>query len=137
MEEESSWVPIEGRVTSGVERGKNFLSLRKYREQFKEKMDISPYEGTLNVKLRGENLKIFQKLKEKEGVLIEGFEKNGKRYGKVNAFYAELGGIDCAVIIPEFSRYEETMEVISEKHLREELGLHDEDLVQVLVKVEG
>lgn len=126
---------LEGEVVSGVGEARFFLSLEGYKKRFREEFGFEPFEGTLNLKLKGEPLKEYQKLKEEEGILIEGFVEKGKRFSSVECFPAEVSGVYCLVIMPEKTRYERQVELVSEKKLRDELGLENGDRVQVTVEV--
>lgn len=133
--EGSSLIIMDGKVTSGLQRGKYFLSKKVYRKGVREKIGIDPKEGTLNIKLDDLNAEKLKRLKDEGGYYIEGFKSKGEEYGGVKLFPAEIGGLDSAVIIPDMSHYDRTLEIISEHHLRDELDLTDGEVVQVVVKL--
>ena len=124
---------LEGRVTSGKNRGRFFLSKEKYKEQFVELFNIDPKMGTLNIELIGDDVEKFQSLKGVEGIKIEGFVEDGKKFGEVTAYRAKIDDIDCAVVIPERSDHEKVVEIISNHKLREELNLKDGE--KLIVKI--
>lgn len=134
-------VELEGEVTSGVKEGQYFLALEGYKKRFRDRFSFEPFEGTLNVKLDGESLKRYDSLKDAEGEIIPGFEEKGKRFGSVECFVCELVTdekkltTNTLLIIPEESRYDEVVEVISEFGLREELELEDGDKIKIFVKM--
>ncbi|MFO7990712.1 MAG: DUF120 domain-containing protein [Thermoplasmata archaeon] len=133
--EEKSTIIMEGKITSGLERGKYFLSKKGYRKRVKDKIGIDPKMGTLNIKLNDTNAEKLKRLKDEDGYYIEGFEYKGEEYGGVKLFPAEIGGLDGAVVIPDMSHYDRTLELISDHPLRDELDLTDGEVVQVVVNV--
>ncbi len=124
---------LEGKVTSGAGEGSDFLALKGYKEQIKELYDMVPFEGTLNIELDHEYLNNFEHLKEREGHILHGFEKEDESFGKVTTFPSKLQDEDCITVIPEKSRYEQTIEVIAPSKLREKLDLEDGQEVKLLV----
>lgn len=134
-EEEKETVELKGEVVSGAEEARYFLSLEGYKKRFREIFGFEPFEGTLNVKLEGNTLKKYERLKEKEGIHIEGFVEKGEKFGSVECFPAEINGVYSLVILPEKTRYEEQVEIVAEDKLRNELGLEDGEEVKIIVKV--
>ncbi|MFW6040825.1 MAG: DUF120 domain-containing protein [Thermoplasmatota archaeon] len=128
-------IVLIGKVVSGLEQGKYYMSKRGYKKQFRKKLGINPYEGTLNIKLEEDSIDKFKKLKKSSGIHIEGFSTRKEDFGSLTAFSAEVGGIDCALIIPFKSEYERIAELISEVKLRDKLDLKDGDIIQILVKL--
>lgn len=134
-EEEKETVELKGEVVSGVEEARYFLSLKGYKKRFRETFGFEPFEGTLNVKLDGNTLEKYERLKEKEGIHIEGFVEKGEKFGSVECFPSEVNGVYSLVILPEKTRYEDQVEIVAEDKLRDELGLEDGDEVKIIVKV--
>lgn len=124
-----------GEVVSGVGEGRHFLSLEGYKKRFRETFGFEPFEGTLNIKLGEEFLEGYERLKGKGGILIDGFVEKGKKFGSVKCFPAEVNGLDSLLILPEKTRYEEQVEIVSEEKLRDKLELEDGDEVEIVVKV--
>ncbi len=122
---------IKGRVKTGFGRGKGFLAEKRYREQFIHRLGIDPVKGSLNIYT--EEVDKLDRLKELEGITIEGFVEDDVDFGDVKAFPAEVNGLKSAVVIPRRTTHENILEVISEHHLRSVLNLKDEDDLMVVV----
>ena len=71
-----------------------------------------------------------------DGVVINGFQRNGRTFGEVRAYHATIQNIECAVILPSRSHYSDIMEVLCKYNLRRTLGLHDGDVVEIQIKME-
>ncbi len=132
---EEEIIELRGEVISGVGEARFFLALEGYKKRFRETFGFEPFEGTLNVRLKGKELQKYNDLKEIKGILIEGFVEKGKRFGYVECFPSKINGVDSLLIMPEISRYEEKAEIVAEKKLRDELDLEDGDEVRIVVKV--
>ncbi len=124
---------IKGFVFTGVKEGAYYISLEGYSKQFKEKLGYIPYPGTLNIRLIEPKSRGF--LRNLEGIFINGFSDEKRTYGWVKCFPAIINNkLDCAVILLERTIHpKNVIEVISRHHLRKELGLKDEDVVEILV----
>ncbi len=126
---------LKGKVVSGLGRGSFFLSLFGYKEQFKSKLDIEPVEGTMNIELDEESAKRYQELtRSNDCVILEPFIEQGKEYGRVRVFPANIEDVRCYLVIPEKSSYHDVAEIISDKNLRDELGLQDGHLVELMIQ---
>jgi riboflavin kinase len=126
---------IRGEVTSGKGEGRLYIVKNEYAEQFRKAFGFVPFPGTLNLVVTEKNYENFQSLKKRKGIKISGFEKDGERFGEVNCFNCILNGImKGVVVIPEKSRYDDVMEIASDKNLRYELSLSDGDKVDVFVE---
>lgn len=134
-EEMEDTITLKGEVVSGTGEAQYFLALEGYKKRFREKFGFEPYEGTLNIKLEDEELQKYNKIKEHDGKVIEGFVEKGKRFGSVECYLSKIDGIRSYLIDPERSRYEKQAEIISEKKLRDELDLEDGDEVKIKVEV--
>jgi len=75
-------------------------------------------------------------LRKSEGVVIDGFQRNGRTFGDVRCFPATIQNIECAVILPSRSHYSDIMEVLCKYNLRRTLGLADGDIVEIRIRVE-
>ena len=124
---------ISGIVTSGLGEGAFYMRQRGYKDQFRKKLWFEPYEGTLNLKIRGADLAKLQILQESPGIEISGFEAAGRTFGGAKCFLATSGHIDCAVIMPIRTHHTDVLEVISKHYLRNALGLKDGDIVELAV----
>ncbi len=124
---------ISGSVITGFGEGSYYITQKGYTKQFLKKLNIEPYEGTLNLKLSSSELRSLELLKQSEGIQVEGFKKGGRTFGKVKCFPAKINNIDCAVVIPKRSHYRDVIEIISKVHLRRTLSLKDGDEVKLSV----
>ncbi len=124
---------IKGVVTTGFGEGGYYITQAGYTRQFKKKLAIDPYEGTLNVKLQSNKLQGLELLKRSSGIQIEGFEKGGRTFGDVKCFLAKIGNVPCAVVFPKRSHYKDVIEIISRVHLRRTLSLKDGDEIELSV----
>ena len=72
----------------------------------------------------------IEAMKAAEGILIEGFEEEGRTFGKAWVFKCTLenkGKIieNCAIISPKRTHYKKVVEIISPVFLRKELNVND------------
>lgn len=126
-------IEIMGTVVTGMGEGQYYLNHREYNRQFQQKLCFKPYEGTLNLRVCGSELSKFQSLREMNGIQICGFRKGGRTFGDVRSFLCKIGNLDCAVIIPTRSHYQDVIEIVSRYHLRRTLGLKDGDEVKLQI----
>ena len=126
---------IRGTVVTGFGEGQYYLNHREYRSQFEQKLRISPFEGTLNLKVSGKELGKLESIKAMEGVVVKGFRKGGRTFGDVKCLLCKIRNIDCAVVFPTRSHYDDVVEIISKCHLRRTLGLKDGDEVEIAVNI--
>ncbi|MHB1830585.1 MAG: DUF120 domain-containing protein [Candidatus Micrarchaeaceae archaeon] len=127
-------IAIAGRVTSGRGEGRYYMKQAGYRKQFVSRLGIDPYCGTLNIRLYGKEIKKFAMVRKRKRILINGFKKEGKAFGDVICYRAEVSGIACGLVIPKFSKHRAVAEIISSTMLRGRLGLRDGDRLTILVK---
>lgn len=126
---------IIGTVTSGLGEGQYYVNQEAYADQFQKKLWFKPFEGTLNLRLADPELPKLDILKKSEGILIKGFEKEGRTFGDVKCFLATIHNMECAVILPVRSHHTDIIEVICKFHLRRSLGLKDGDQVELIVSL--
>lgn len=124
---------ISGAVASGLGEGAFYMRQRGYKDQFRKKLWFEPYEGTLNLKIRGPDLSKLKILQDTAGIEIAGFEAAGRTFGGAKCFHAKVGHVDGAVIMPIRTHHTDVLEVISKHYLRDALGLKDGDLVELAV----
>ncbi len=124
---------LSGRVISGLGKGKYFMGLNGYKIQFIKKLGITPYPGTLNLKLSAKNVAKFYRIKRRKRFIVKGFRRGKKTYGDVYCYAAEISGMRCALIIPKLSTHSDVAEIISSKKLRTALKIRDGSRVRVLI----
>ena len=99
----------------------------------RELLGFEPYPGTLNVALEGPEAAKLAELRAREGLLVAGFEDEGRTFGAVKCFPAQLLGVDAAAILPLRGHHEGVLEVIAPVNLRDKLGLQDGSEVAIEV----
>lgn len=123
---------FEGTVYSGKGEGKKFVDLPWVKKQIEEKLEFSPYLGTLNLHLAEGSIKRKVLLENATGLDIN--PQLGFCSGVM--YKAQIGDLDCAVVIPKVPNYpSDVLEIIAPVCLRERLKLFDGSLVYVLVNV--
>jgi len=123
---------IKGIITSGMGKGAYFMSMPVYKDQFKEKLDLNPFPGTLNIKISEEQINNIHKIPEDKLKTIKGKEK----FGDVLLIKAVLNNkIDGAVIFPKKTKHgENILEFIAAENIKKELNLKDGDSVKISLK---
>lgn len=124
---------IKGIVVEGMGEGQYYVTQPGYMEQFVEKLGFKPYEGTLNVKLLPTEHHKLDTLRNGRTIDIKGFERNGRTFGDVHCIPASIQNVECAVVLPRRSHYEDVLEVVCKFHLRRTLGLEDGDQIEVRI----
>jgi riboflavin kinase len=126
---------VSGEVASGFGEGGYYIGQEHYQTQFRRKLGMRPFPGTLNLRLSGAESAKLDILRQQPGIPLEGFENNGRTFGKGRCFRARIGAIECAVVIPDRTSHSDNLEIICEKHLRRSLGLKDGQLVRLEVQL--
>jgi riboflavin kinase len=123
---------FEGTVFSGKGQGRRFVALSWVISQVEQKLGFTPYPGTLNVRLTGEELSKRKLLDPKQGIAIA--PESGFFPGTV--FTASISNLECAVVVPLVPDYpQDVLELISPLYLRGKLSLNDGKKVTVSVTV--
>jgi len=128
-------VTLHGVISDGLGEGKYYMCQVGYANQFEEKLGFRPFEGTLNIKIDREDVNKLDIIRSSPGETIQGFTQEGRTFGSAVAHKARIRSIDCAIIIPERSHHEHTVEIVCEYHLRRTLGIGTGDRVEVKVKI--
>ncbi len=124
---------IRGVVFSGLSEGSYYVGLEGYRRQFRSKLGFDPYPGTLNLRVKREDLNERRVLESFPFVHIEGYANEKRSYGPAKCYKAIVNDtVDSAIIIPIRAHYgEDVVELISPHQLRKQLKLKDGDTVKV------
>ncbi len=122
---------ISGRFRKGLGKGRYFLRQKGYKDQFVMKLGINPYHGTLNVNVSGASARKLAAVRRNKGILVRGFIKDGRSFGEVMCYKAEMCGVRCALVVPKRSKHKNVAEIISSKKLTKALGIRQGDLVSV------
>jgi riboflavin kinase len=128
-------VVIKGAVITGMGEGQYYVTQAGYVEQFTEKLGFTPYEGTLNVKVAASELHKVQTVRKAKPIVVKGFERNGRTFGDVECHKATIQNIECAVVMPSRSHYDDVLEILCKYHLRRTLGISDGDEVEIRVSL--
>lgn len=119
---------IEGIVFSGLGEGKFYVSQAGYKKQFEKILKIRTYDGTLNLKVNPDESKKF--LLGKKPIHIESFKTASRTFGELLTYKIKINDVLGHIVIPARTHYKgDTMEIISEFHLRDKLKLKDGDKV--------
>ena len=124
-------IEMDGILETGLGEGGYYISKEGYMKQFDRKLNWKPVKGTFNLRLNDDEVPKIEAMKAAEGILIEGFEEEGRTFGKAWIFKCTLqtdqGKIveNCAIISPKRTHYKKVVEIISPIFLREDLGAED------------
>lgn len=126
---------ISGKVATGMGEGGWYISRRGYQVAMEERLGFLPYYGTLNIALDGSEAEKLGELRAREGLLVPEFQDEGRTFGAVKCFRANLRGIEAGAVLPLRGHHTNVLEVVAPLHLREKLGLRDGDEVTIEVQV--
>lgn len=124
-------VTFEGKVASGLGEGRYYLSQPGYVVQFNERLNYTPYPGTLNVRVTEAALRKVGLVTHWKGIRIDGFQASGRTFGGATCFVARMNGHPCHMIHPDRTHYKDVVEFVAADCLREALGVRDDDTVKV------
>ena len=122
---------FKGIVASGLGEGRYYLMQPGYLVQFTERLGYTPYPGTLNLRLRAEDLARIPGLKDWKGIRIDGFAASGRTFGGATCFVARLAGRPSHLITPDRTHHKDVVEFIAPERLRDSLHLTDGDELAV------
>ena len=131
-------IEMKGILETGLGEGGYYISKKGYMKQFQKKLRWKPYEGTFNLRLNDDEVPKIEAMKAAEGILIEGFEQEGRTFGKAWVFKCSLKNgkeivKECAIISPKRTHYRRVVEVISPIFLRGKLKATDGDMFTIKV----
>jgi riboflavin kinase len=128
-------ITLRGVISDGMGEGGYYICQVGYMMQFEEKLGFKPYEGTLNVIVDSEDLNKLDVIRNAPGEVIYGFTHDGRSFGGAIAHKSKIRNIDCAIIIPDRSHYDNIVEIVCQYHLRRTLSIGNGDRVEVKVRV--
>ena len=119
---------IKGKVVTGLGESGKFLAIDWVNREVCGKFKFTPFCGTLNIHV--EDPAIQRELKKRGTDRITSYEEgfcDALTYrGRINDRY------ECGVIIPLVPNYpEQILEIIAPVHLKDALGIHDGDEVEL------
>lgn len=130
---EESKFKIRGRISKGLNEGRNFIQIPWVRRQFINKLGIDPYPGTLNLEiLDGRDLENYRILKSTEAIEIIPEDPS---FCKARCHPVLINKIlKGAIVIPLVEGYPENkMEIIAQENLKERFHLKDGDFLEIEV----
>jgi riboflavin kinase len=122
-------ISITGTIEDGSGEGGYYISLRKYKEKIRQKTGFVVYPGTLNLKVRKEEINPF--LNSLNPIKIDGFKTRERTFGAITCYKIKLRDIDAAIVVPERNRYENILEIIAPVNLRNKLNLKTGDKITI------
>lgn len=136
MAEDRQVLVIEGKIFQDLGQGAGFTCIPWVREEFKNRVGVVPYPGTLNIKLEDEEtLQKIAQLKDKPGIIIP---PSHAGFCSAKCFRVTVEGISGAVVFPEVNEYPlEKFEMIFPVHMKETLGVKDGDILKVTIEIQG
>jgi len=133
--EVSDQITLHGVVSEGMGEGGYYICQVGYMTQFEEKLGFRPFEGTLNIIVDREDAGKLDLIRSAPGETIYGFTQEGRTFGRAIAHKAKIRNIDCAIVMPDRSHYENVIEIVCQYHLRRTLSIGNGDRVEIKVKV--
>ncbi|MBS3136999.1 DUF120 domain-containing protein [Candidatus Woesearchaeota archaeon] len=130
---------LHGIVKTGLGEGKFYIQIKQYKEAFEQKLQFTPYSGTLNLQVDAFARKEF--LSHKKMIKIDGFSTPERTYGGIFCYPVNIKkqntnkqkkSVAGALIIPERTNHPENIaELIAPVYLRSVLSIKDDDIIEV------
>ena len=123
---------IEGVLRDGLRVAAGFTELPWVREQFRRKLGLEIWPGTVNLQVQDPaGLAALARLRAGGGVPIDPPDAG---YCVGRCFPARIGGLPAAVVVPHVADYPaDKLELIAAVHVRDALGLQPGDRVAVTI----
>jgi riboflavin kinase len=132
---------IHGKIVTGLGEGRYYISREGYRKAFSQLLGFDPFPGTLNVEVEPLEREKVAELKDLPGLMIPEFQSEGRTFGAVKVFRADLVSqgrrVEAAAIFPLRSHHAHVVELVSPHDLRETLALTDGVDVQIALDLSG
>ena len=125
-----------GRLATGIGMGVTFTQLDWARNQFRERLGIEPFPGTVNVIIDDpESMPVWVRLKTTSGIAIEN-PNNGPHDCDAKCWHVTIAGeIDGAVLYPLVDNYPPSqVEVIAPVGVRNALQIEDGESLTLTLK---
>lgn len=126
---------IRGKVVAGLGEGRYYLGREGYRKAFNSLLGFDPYPGTLNIEVEPIDREKIGEVKDLDGLMIHAFSAEGRTFGAVKCFRADIGGLEAAAIFPVRSHHTNVLELVAPRNLREALSLRDGAEVAVTIDI--
>ena len=124
---------VTGTLVDGSGEGSYYISLRQYKEKIRQKLGFIAYPGTLNVKVREEDIIPF--LNSLVPIKISGFKTKERTFGEIVCYKVRIRNIQAAIVVPERTRYGGILEIIAPFNIRNKLNLKTGDKVILSNKI--
>ncbi len=128
-------INIVGKLFSGFGEGAYYISHEGYEKQFMERLGFKPYPGTLNLRIRGQDIGKKKIIEECSNLMIDGFSNDSRNFGSVKCSKAIINDkIEGAIVFALRTHYgDDVIELISPYNLRHKLKLEDGDEVKITI----
>ena len=131
-------IDFEGHVITGMGEGAYYMSLKGYKQQFKEKLGYEPYPGTLNIKLNSSSyVEAKKEMLKYPSINIEGFSDQSRTFGWVKCYPAYINdsvNINSSILILERTHYDDSIiEIIAPFSIKEQFSLKNGDFIKLKV----
>ena len=127
-------VALTGRIVSGAGEASYFTQLDWVIKQCTEKLNFTPYPGTLNVQVDEGSLYLLEELQKGEGIELLSPDPT---FCNARSLKASLRNVAGAIIIPAKDvqiHGNNTLEMIAPVSIKEALSLQDGDRVTVVIE---
>ncbi|MCJ7504901.1 CTP-dependent riboflavin kinase [Candidatus Bathyarchaeota archaeon] len=133
LEKPRRQLTLEGELFTGLGEGAYYVSQTGFLRKFQERLDFKPFIGTLNVRLKGQQLKNRSLMESLDCIEIEGFRNWTRSFGPVKCYPATVNEeVQACVIRPLRTHYgEDVIEILAPINLRRKLNLKDGDKVRI------
>lgn len=136
-----STIELTGEATSGMGRGRHFITLPGYMDQFTDRLGYEPFPGTFNVELDDESTQRRSAIEAFQPIPIDSWEDGDNTYGAASCYPATIEATNgnryepAHLLVPDRTDHTQNqLEIVAPDKLRDELGLDDGDQVTVHVQ---
>lgn len=131
-------IDFEGHIITGMGEGAYYMSLKGYKQQFKEKLGYEPYPGTLNIKLNSSSyVEAKKEMLKYPSITIEGFSDQSRTFGWVKCYPAYINdsvNMNSSILILERTHYDDSIiEIIAPFSIKEQFSLKNGDFIKLKV----
>ena len=126
---------MTGELFSGLGEGAYYISHEGYAKQFKEKLGFKPYPGTLNLRIKREDVWKKKLIEECSPIIIDGFSNDVRNFGSVKCCRVLINGrIEGEAIFALRTHYsDDVIEIIAPYDLRDKLKLKNKAKIKITV----
>ena len=132
--EESRKITVHGTVSAGLGEGAYYLSQIQYIAQIRDLFHFTPFPGTLNVNLSMNDRPIIELLRRGPGISVNGFTSQGRTFGTCLCYPCKIEGIPAVIMVPDRTIHEYTLEIVSDRKIRDEIRIEEGGTVKVVLE---